>query len=210
MELLRNKIISRINEIKGTMSQDDFAEKVMDCSQSRVSDLLNYKKEKPELKPEEIVRIAKHFNVSADYILGLTDERTPRTPPEGSRVTPRQFCEMLVYMKDKQYYPIKLRKISAEETRVFIHNGGIERELIECDYLSLHFSDYDGDGRELIDYTEDGEPIYVDGPNFQREAHSINTFLEHWQRIHAAYYGGSIEQSDYEYLIQKRLSEVME
>lgn len=208
MEVSRIMIINRINEIKGIMNQKDFGE-IIGCGQSKVSALLSYKDTR-EFSLDEIVKIAKHFNVSADYILGLTDERTPRTPPEGSRVTPRQFCEMLVYMKDKQYYPIKLRKISAEETRVFIHNGGIERELIECDYLSLHFSDYDGDGNEYIGDDKEGNPIFEQAPNFQEKAHSINTFLEHWQRIHAAYDGGSIDYNDYKYLIQKRLSEVME
>lgn len=208
MEVSRNMIINRINEIKGIMNQKDFGE-IIGCGQSKVSALLSYKDTR-EFSLDEIVKIANHFSVSTDYILGLTDERTPKTPPEGSRITPRRFCELLVRMKDKQFYPIKLKKISTDETRAFIYNGHIEQEPIESNYLSLYFSNYNGDGREIVDYTDDGEPIYIDGPNFQEKAHSINTFLEHWQRIRDAFTSGSIDYTDYEYLVQKRLSEVMD
>lgn len=208
MNKLRSTIIDRVNILKGNMNQKDFGE-IIGCGQSKVSELLNGQGNR-EFNINEIVKISAYFGVSTDYVLGLTDERTPRTSPKGSRITPRQFCEMLVNMKDKQNYSMHVKKISTKETRAYFYDDDIKQEPITSDYIALYFSNYDGDGNYYICDDENGAPIYEQAPNFQKEEHSINTFLEHWQRIRAAYVGGSIDKTDYEYLTQKRLSEVME
>lgn len=166
----------------------------------------------------DLQKASKYLNVSADYLLGLTNEKDIKGAVEDKAATdpisPRDFCRTIVDMKDRSGYTIHLKKVSAKEVRAYYYESqyecGTTQEPIENTYLALYFSNYDGDGSVYYGEDEHGAPVYDIEPNFKEKCHSINTFLEHWQRIRAAYIGGSIDKEDYEYLTQKRLSEVID
>ena len=54
-------------------SQNDLAE-LLEVSQNQVSEMENAKK---TTTFEKLVKICEHYNVSADYLLGLTDDPRP-------------------------------------------------------------------------------------------------------------------------------------
>lgn len=65
----------RIRElrIKDNKTQKQFAE-LLETSQQAY---LKYEKGINEMPIRRIIKICKHYNISADYILGLTDEPKP-------------------------------------------------------------------------------------------------------------------------------------
>lgn len=166
----------------------------------------------------DLQKAAKYLNISADYLLGLTDEKEMKCATQDGAapdpITPRDFCKMLVDMKDNMGYKIHLKKVTAKEIRAYFYESerecGTTREPIESDYLALYFTNYDGDGSIYCGEDGYGSPVYDIQPNFERKSSSINTFLEHWQRIRSAYIKGSIDKEDYDTLVSKKLSEVMD
>lgn len=60
--------------IKQTGLNDNAFEKQLRLSQGTVG---NWRNGRNKLSMEAIIKLARYFNVSADYLLGLTDERRP-------------------------------------------------------------------------------------------------------------------------------------
>ncbi len=207
MASLRNEIIERIERLKGNMSQEDFG-KIIGCKQAKVSQLFS-RTETKRFTVEELEKIADYFNVSVDSLLGRQEKKK-----DSDRITPRDFCRMLVDMKDNCGYKIHMKKVTAKEIRAYYYESEREcdttQEPIESNYLALYFTNYDGDGSIYCGEDDHGAPVYDIQPNFERKSSSINTFLEHWQRIRSAYIGGSIDKEDYDTLVSKKLSEVMD
>lgn len=206
MEKLKDTIIKRVMFLKGNMTQKELGE-IIGCKQGKVSELLNSTEDKM-FSVVELLKLAKHFHVSVDYLLG----HEPTEEKHDSGTTPRQFCKMLVDMKDKYDYSIGLRKVSANEIRAYYNEQEMDivQERIESNYLALYFSDYDGDGKYNCGDDEQENSIYDLHPNFNKKDNSINTFLGHWQKIRSAYLSGSIDKEYYDILVDKKLSEVID
>ena len=56
------------------MTQEDMG-KLLNCTQSTYS---HYETGDRDIPSEQIIRLAKYFNCSTDYLLGLTNIRTPK------------------------------------------------------------------------------------------------------------------------------------
>jgi len=65
---------TRLKEVRNSFSQNEFAKR-LGIPQSSYS---RYESGKNEPDYELLVSICRIFNVSSDWLLGLTDERTPR------------------------------------------------------------------------------------------------------------------------------------
>ena len=69
------KMIERVMQlIKQSGLSDNAFEKQLHLSQGTVG---NWRSGRNKLSMEAIIKLARYFNVSADYLLGLTDERKP-------------------------------------------------------------------------------------------------------------------------------------
>ena len=66
----------KIKELRQTsgLNQTELAKK-LDSTQSKIS---KYEREELDLSTDLIVKICKTFNVSADYLLGLSDDQQPK------------------------------------------------------------------------------------------------------------------------------------
>ena len=69
----------RVAELFGDVSQMELAEQI-GISQGVISSIKNFKAKAPAA--DTIFRIAKHFNVSADYLLGLSNEPSIEAEPK--------------------------------------------------------------------------------------------------------------------------------
>ena len=74
--------IERIKEIKGAESQEKFAEKIH-MTQSNVSKLLNG----TPPSASTLIAISKEYDVSVDWLLGLTDRKSSKNFPDTNEIT---------------------------------------------------------------------------------------------------------------------------
>lgn len=74
--------IERIKEIKGSESQEKFAEKIH-MTQSNVSKLLNG----TPPSASTLIAISKEYDVSVDWLLGLTDRKSSKNFPDTNEIT---------------------------------------------------------------------------------------------------------------------------
>ena len=71
-------MIERVMQlIKQSGLSDNAFEKQLHLSQGTVG---NWRSGRNKLSMDAIIKVARYFNVSADYLLGLTDERKPLSP----------------------------------------------------------------------------------------------------------------------------------
>ena len=70
MRVYRN--IRGLREEKG-LKQRELAE-ILNCSQRVYS---NYERGELDIPTDVLIRLAKYYNTSVDYLLGLTDRRSP-------------------------------------------------------------------------------------------------------------------------------------
>ena len=77
-----NITIERIKEIKGSESQEKFAEKIH-MTQSNVSKLLNG----TPPSASTLIAISKEYDVSVDWLLGLTDRKSSKNFPDTNEIT---------------------------------------------------------------------------------------------------------------------------
>ncbi len=89
----------RLREARGTQSQSESAKK-LGISQVRLS---NYESGKREPDIATIQQIAKKYDVSADWLLGLTDTRTPTQQAAAQALAPEESAveKMLREMREK-------------------------------------------------------------------------------------------------------------
>ena len=79
-------MIERVMQlIKQSGLSDNAFEKQLHLSQGTVG---NWRSGRNKLSMEAIIKLARYFNVSADYLLGLTDERRPLSAAEVAQVAP--------------------------------------------------------------------------------------------------------------------------
>ena len=76
------KTIERIKELKGIESQESFADKI-NMTQSNVSKLLNG----TPPSASTLIAISRAYDVSVDWLLGLTDRRSSKNFPDTSEIT---------------------------------------------------------------------------------------------------------------------------
>ncbi len=69
------KKYNRIHELREfyDLKQRELAE-ILSCSQRVYS---NYERGDLDIPTEVLIKLAQHYNTSVDYILGLTDNKTP-------------------------------------------------------------------------------------------------------------------------------------
>lgn len=203
MTASRIEIIERIERLKGNMSQEDFAKKVLECGQSKVSALLSLKGDK-RISVEDLEKIADYFNVSVDSLLGREEKR------RSGNITPRDFCRMLVDMVDFQGYSIHLKELSVKERGGYMCGDNITHQENEYKYLAVYFSEHHGNSDEFVimNLNEDAPPIQKS--YFESTAHEINKFLIHWDKIRTAYFSGAINREYYDILVNTKLSEIPE
>lgn len=67
---------SRIKDLREDtdMNQTEFAEKVLQMSQTGYS---KYETGENDIPTHILIRLAKYYNTSVDYLLGITNERKP-------------------------------------------------------------------------------------------------------------------------------------
>lgn len=67
---------SRIRDLREDtdMNQTEFAEKVLQMSQTGYS---KYETGDNDIPTHVLIRLAKYYNTSVDYLLGITNERKP-------------------------------------------------------------------------------------------------------------------------------------
>lgn len=201
MPATRIEIIERIESLMGTMSQEKFGE-IIGCKQSKVSSLLS-RAGKKRFTVEELEKIADHFNVSVDSLLGRNEKK--KAP---GQIAPRDFCEMLVDMVDFQGYSMHLKEITVKEKSGYMCGDEITHTTSENQYLSVYFSEYHGNSDEfVINNLNKDAPVKQVG-YFEESAHEINKFLCHWNKIRKAYFEGHIDREYYDILVSKKLSEV--
>lgn len=99
-------MIERVMQlIKQSGLSDNAFEKQLHLSQGTVG---NWRSGRNKLSMEAIIKLARYFNVSADYLLGLTDERRPLECREVGQVSttttvPAVFGEMPDLLSEERF-----------------------------------------------------------------------------------------------------------
>lgn len=95
MEALDKETIDRILSLRDGLSQESFAEKIH-SSQSNMSRLFK----KGQASYSTLISIAKTFDVTLDWLLGLSDKKKPdgRIPP--SEMTYADIISVAIYLYD--------------------------------------------------------------------------------------------------------------
>ena len=139
MPASRIEIIERIESLMGNMSQEKFGE-IIGCQQAKVSSLLS-RAGKKRFTVEELEKIADHFNVSVDFILG----RDKKEKKKEKRLSPREFCEILLDLLESPY-PWDTCKVKVQDTLVQYlsktHEPVEIRKNVEKEYPAIVFSMY--------------------------------------------------------------------
>ena len=179
---------------------------------------------------EDLRKVAKYLNVSADYLLGLTDEKEMKCATQDEAapdpITPRDFCRMLLTMSDQEGYELCIKKVEGTDIFVGTPKRAVdEDEEIEedgtsdiycekyethLDYYALYFSLLPH-GESIERYDSEGNPTYPLGEsNYSAPAESIQIFLERYAKLRPLLEDGSIDRTDYDYLVEKHLRNVMD
>ncbi len=99
-------MIERVMQlIKQSGLSDNAFEKQLHLSQGTVG---NWRSGRNKLSMEAIIKLARYFNVSADYLLGLTDERKPLECRDVGQVSttttvPAVFGEMPDLLSEERF-----------------------------------------------------------------------------------------------------------
>ena len=99
-------MIERVMQlIKQSGLSDNAFEKQLHLSQGTVG---NWRSGRNKLSMEAIIKLVRYFNVSADYLLGITDERNPLENREIGQVSttttvPAAFGEMPNLLSDERF-----------------------------------------------------------------------------------------------------------
>ena len=100
-------MIERVMQlIKQSGLSDNAFEKQLHLSQGTVG---NWRSGRNKLSMEAIIKLARYFNVSADYLLGLTDERKPLECRDVGQVdsptssVPAVFGEMSDLLSERRF-----------------------------------------------------------------------------------------------------------
>ena len=99
-------MIERVMQlIKQSGLSDNAFEKQLHLSQGTVG---NWRSGRNKLSMEAIIKLARYFNVSADYLLGLTDERRPLECREVGQVStttsvPAVFGDMPDLLSEERF-----------------------------------------------------------------------------------------------------------
>ena len=99
-------MIERVMQlIKRSGLSDNAFEKQLHLSQGTVG---NWRSGRNKLSMEAIIKLARYFNVSADYLLGLTDERKPLECRDVGQVSttttvPAVFGEMPDLLSEERF-----------------------------------------------------------------------------------------------------------
>lgn len=199
MPATRIEIIEHIESLIGNMTQADFG-KIIGCKQGKASQLLNRSGEK-RFTVEELEKIADHFNVSVDSILG----RDKREKKKEKQISPREFCEVLLDLLESQY-PWDTCKVKVQDTVVQYRKRNGDRiyaeEKIEKEYPAIVFSMYPDPHKHRAAYVADSQC------NHSGYSESVNFFLNSISQLRPVYLNHTISEDVYKFAVEGLLKEV--
>lgn len=198
MPATRIEIIERIESLIGNMSQEKFGE-IIGCKQAKVSSLLS-RAGKKRFTVEELEKIADHFNVSVDSILGRD-----RRKKKEKQISPREFCEVLLDLLESPY-PWNTCKVKVQDTVVQYRKRNGDRiyaeEKIEKEYPAIVFSMYPDPHKHRAAYVADSQC------NHSGYSESVNFFLNSISQLRPVYLNHTISEDVYKFAVEGLLKEV--
>lgn len=198
MSATRIEIIERIESLIGNMSQEKFGE-IIGCKQAKVSSLLS-RAGKKRFTVEELEKIADHFNVSVDSILGRD-----RRKKKEKQISPREFCEVLLDLLESPY-PWDTCKVKVQDTVVQYRKRNGDRiyaeEKIEKEYPAIVFSMYPDPHKHRAAYVADSQC------NHSGYSESVNFFLNSISQLRPVYLNHTISEDVYKFAVEGLLKEV--
>lgn len=198
MPATRIEIIERIESLIGNMSQEKFGE-IIGCKQAKVSSLLS-RAGKKRFTVEELEKIADHFNVSVDSILGRD-----RRKKKEKQISPREFCEVLLDLLESPY-PWDTCKVKVQDTVVQYRKRNGDRiyaeEKIEKEYPAIVFSMYPDPHKHRAAYVADSQC------NHSGYSESVNFFLNSISQLRPVYLNHTISEDVYKFAVEGLLKEV--
>lgn len=129
------KFYERACELFGEEDQTIIAE-LVGVSQSKISNILKFRYKPQEYihkepKAETVVKVAKAYNVSTDYLLGLTDCRNPNNPKLVTRCGELEERLYLLEAKSRTFDKLlsSIRDISLEYVKELGLECLLQREV---------------------------------------------------------------------------------
>lgn len=119
-------MVERILSLINQSDLKDYAlEKQIGFAQGTIG---NWRNGRNKLSSEAVIKLARYFNVSSDYLLGLNDDPTPIKQSHSSEYSINLFLEVISLSKDKRFAElIKLYKAMSKECRekIYIYVLGV-------------------------------------------------------------------------------------
>lgn len=174
---------------------------ILGMSQSNVSKALS-ESDKKSFTLDQVVGIAKYFNVSIDMLVGNRRTATVATGPRGIA----SFLSEIIANHDAKFFPIQI----VED----VFDAGYEpyqsakREDRKITYPAIYFPSY----WKISDYGADEAEAYAEASQCGNETRMqpINTFLCQFKEIYDIYSNGGLSEGTYRSVLSDLLSHLRE
>ncbi len=173
--------VERMKELMGEMSQQAFSEKT-GISQSSISKILS---NQHQLSANNIMLLAKSFNVSADWIIGLTNDRDPKPITHKAALSYGDIFEVVATL-------IKERSFNGSYGTIFTKTGPFPTNEIET--LTVQDAILQSIFAECCKMQSVPQDVYDAWYNKRKDEYSDITYIQCDLPIQSAfnhYFGGS-------------------
>lgn len=128
--------IKRINEVRGDLSQEDFAQSIK-SSQPVISKILSGDQ---QASINVLVEIAKKYEVSVDWLLGLSSRKSLKGFSTYDNVNPTTYADIIAFLVELiKNNSIVYDAVSQEEIQDFAFNTNREHPSKDRVYIMDHF-----------------------------------------------------------------------
>lgn len=187
------------------ITQEKLAD-ILGMSQSNVSKALS-KSDKKSFTLDQVVGIAKYFNISIDVLVGNRNSATISTGPRATAA----FLAKLIANQDAKYYPIEITENVYEmDYGSYQHYPNCKHEIREVTYPAIYLPSYWSVPERITN--EDENAVISEAMQCGNDTRMlpVNDFLRHFKEIFELYDKGGLSEETYNAVLSDMLNRLRE
>lgn len=192
-----------IQNIKSLMDDKDITQSkladILGMSQSNVSKALS-ESDKKSFTLDQVVGIAKHFQVSIDMLVGNRQTATIATSPRGIAT----FLSEIIASHDAKYFTIEKDEDVYEMDDSYPPERECKGYIRKITYPAIYFPSY----WSISDYAPNEAGAYMEATQCGNDTRMlpVNEFLHHFKEIFDIYEKGNLSEETYKVVLSDMLN----